>query len=199
MTTQRKYILNAVGFICVIAIGTYLLFDIEALTPRELKFIDLVEAQIAGGLNEDPEAFFPSSGRLPSKFQMGGSPPKVYKIEITTGRRGRRLTFDLSVKRSAEKAFAKFEGRWIHELRANRLGTLDPIELKTLDPTHHRLAKLMRNGKVAGAFFLAQRGRSLFGLTLKGIRFGEFTDLEQTLVPILDEIAQNGAVLMLDE
>ena len=101
---KAKSILSIVGFVLVVAVGTYLVFDLEALTAREVDFIERLEGDIAGALGKERAAFFPEAGRLPSKFQMGGTPPAVYKLKITTGRRGRRLTFDLSIKKTADKA-----------------------------------------------------------------------------------------------
>ena len=102
MTLQMNGKLTIVAFLLVVAVGTYLVFDLEALTERELAFVQRLETDIAESLGVKPQNFFPSAGRLPSKFQMGGTPPAIYKLKITTGRRGRRLTFDLSVKRTAK-------------------------------------------------------------------------------------------------
>ena len=198
LSMNRKTIISIAAFLVVVAVGTYLVFDLEALTQKEIEFTELLEGQIATALGEEPTRFFPKAGRLPSKFQMGGTPPAVYKLKITTGRRGRRLTFDLSIKRTTEKAQGKFKGRWKHELRAYRLGTLEPVELTSLDPKNSRLAKIRSGGQITGLFFLAQRGRALFGLTLKGIYLKEFDDFEGMLVPILKSIEENGPTLMLE-
>lgn len=198
MAVKMSGKLTAVIFILIVAVGTYLVFDLEALTDRELAFVERLETDVATALGRTPQQFFPKAGRLPSKFQMGGTPPAIYKLKMTTGRRGRRLTFDLSVKRTASKANGKFEGRWKHELRANRLGKLSPVPLKILDSSHHRLAKIRTPaGQVIGVFFLAQRGRSIFGLTLKGIQLEEFADFEQMLLPTLETVEKNGSELML--
>ncbi len=198
MNVKPKTIMSVVAFLSVIAAGTYFLFDLEALTPKEIAFTDQFEADIARAIGEEQGKFFPESGRLPSKFQMGGTPPAVYKLKITTGRRGRRLTFDLSIKRTADKAGRKFEGRWKHELRANRLGSLYPVKLKRLDPTKNRLAQI-RNGRgqITGLFFLAHCGRGIFGVTLKGIHLDEFEDFEGMILPSLEAIELNGPTLML--
>ena len=195
---SAKTIFSVIVFVSVVSVGTYLVFDLEALTANEIAFIEQLEGRIAKHLGEDPEKFFPKAGRLPSKFQMGGTPPAVYKLKITTGRRGRRLTFDLSIKRTAEKAHGKFNGRWKHELRANRLGTLEPVELEHLDASNSRLARIRVGDQVTGVFFLAQRGRGLFGLTLKGIYLKEFEDFEQMLIPTLTAIEREGPTLMLE-
>ena len=195
---KLKTIISIAAFVLVVAVGTYLVFDLEALTEREVDFIERLEGKIAKALGEEPARFFPKAGRLPSKFQMGGTPPAVYQLKITTGRRGRRLTFDLSIKRTVEKAQGKFEGRWKHELRAYRLGTLEPVELTSLDPKNSRLAQIRSGGQISGFFFLAQRGRALFGLTLKGIYLKEFEDFEGMLVPILKSIEEDGPTLMLE-
>ena len=198
MSPKTKTTLSIIAFVGAIFVGTYFLFDLEALTQRELSFVEALERGVAESLGKEPEKFFPESGRLPSKFQMGGTPPAVYKLKVTTGRRGRRFTFDLSIKRSAEKARGKFEGRWKHELRAHRLGTLDEVALKSLDRSNSRLALIRNRGQVTGAFFLAHRGRGLFSLTLKGIFLEEFQDFEGMLVPILETVEQQGPTLMLD-
>ena len=195
---KAKSILSIVGFVLVVAVGTYLVFDLEALTAREVHFIERLEGDIAEALGKERAAFFPEAGRLPSKFQMGGTPPAVYKLKITTGRRGRRLTFDLSIKKTADKAHRKFEGRWKHELRAYRLGTLEPVNLNTLSAENNRLAVIRAGGKITGLFFLAQRGRALFGLTLKGIYLEEFSDFESVLIPTLHAIESDGPTIMLD-
>lgn len=198
MNVKPKTVVSVVSFLMVIAVGTYLLFDLEALTPKEVAFTDQLEASIARALGEDPSNFFPPSGRLPSKFQMGGTPPAVYKLKITSGRRGRRLTFDLSIKRTADKAGRKFEGRWKHELRANRLGSLAPVELLRLDPSKNRLAEIRNSkGRVIGVFFLAHCGRGLFSVTLKGISLSEFNDFEGMILPSLEAVELNGPTLML--
>ena len=199
MTPKLKTILGVVGFILLVAVGTYWVFAIEALTEREIQLVEQLEDEIAQALGEEPRKFFPASGRLPSKFQMGGTPPAVYKLTMTTGRRGRRLTLDLSIKRTASKAAGKFKGRWKHELRANRLGSLEPVKLKRLDASNSRLARI-RNGRgeETGVLFIAQRGRGLFGLTLKGIRLDEFEDFEASLVSTLNTIEKDGPVLMLE-
>jgi hypothetical protein len=199
MSAQSKSIMGGFAFLLVIAMGTYLLFDLEALTEKELAFIDQLEGDVARALDEKQRNFFPKAGRLPSKFQMGGTPPAVYKLKITTGRRGRRLTFDLSIKSTAKKAGGKFEGRWKHELRANRLGRLEPVELKQLEPTKHRLAQI-RNGRgqVSGLFFLAHCNRGIFGLTLKGIHLSEFENFENMIRPTLKSIEVNGPTIMID-
>ena len=80
MSAQTKTIIGVTSFLLVIAVGTYLLFDLEALSSKEVAFIDQLEADIAKALNENPTNFFPKAGRLPSKFQMGGTPPAVYKL-----------------------------------------------------------------------------------------------------------------------
>ena len=198
MSARTKTIIGVISFLMVIAVGTYLLFDLEALTQKEIAFTDQLEADIASALGQEPASFFPTAGRLPSKFQMGGTPPAVYKLKITTGRRGRRLTFDLSIKRTADKAGRKFEGRWKHELRANRLGSLDPVKLKHLNPDKNRLAHI-RNGRgqVTGVFFLAHCGRGIFSVTLKGIYLSEFTDFESMIRPSLEAIELNGPTIML--
>ena len=199
MTSKTKTILSAVGFLLLVAAGTYWVFAIEALTQREIDLVDQLEESIANALDEDRAKFFPPAGRLPSKFQMGGTPPAVYKLQMTTGRRGRRLTFDLSIKRTAEKAGRKFEGRWKHELRANRLGNLEAVALSKLDPANSRLAHIKNGlGEITGVFFLAHRGRGMFGLTLKGISLAEFKDFEGMLAPTLATIEQDGPMLMLE-
>jgi len=197
MSAQPKTIMGVVAFLLAIAVGTYLLFDLEALTQKEIAFIDRLETDIARALDQKQSNFFPKSGRLPSKFQMGGTPPAVYKLKVTTGRRGRRLTFDLSIKRTAEKAGGKFEGRWKHELRANRLGSLEVVKLKYLESSNSRLALIRSRGKITGLFFLAHRNRGIFGLTLKGIYLHEFDDFERMLLPSLQTIESRGARLML--
>ena len=198
MSVQPKTVMGVTAFLLVIAAGTYLLFELEALTPKEIAFTDKLEGDIARALDKDPGNFFPKAGRLPSKFQMGGTPPAVYKLKITTGRRGRRLTFDLSIKRTKDKAGRKFEGRWKHELRANRLGSLEPVKLNRLNAANHRLAQI-RNGRgnVTGLFFLAHCGRGIFSVTLKGIHLDEFEDFESMILPSLEAIELNGPTLML--
>ena len=199
MLVERKNLLGVIAFATVIAVGTYLLFDLEALTKNEVVFIDRLERDIAHALRENKADFFPDAGRMPSKFQMGGSPPAIYKLKVTTGRRGRRLTFDLSIKRTSEKAGRKFETRWTHEIRAHRLGTLDVIELKHLDSSNSRLARIRTaDDKTTGVFFLAHRERGVFSLTLKGIVLDEFEDFERMISPTLDTIARDGAALMLE-
>ena len=88
--------------------------------------------------------------------------------------------------------------RWKHELRAYRLGTLEPVELTALDPKNSRLAQIRSGGQITGLFFLAHRGRALFGLTLKGIYLKEFDDFEGMLVPILKSLEEDGPTLMLE-
>ena len=196
---NRKTLISIAVFLVVVGYATYLVLDIESLTAREVEFIDRLETDIAQALGEDPAEFFPPRGRMPSKFQAGGSPPKVYKLTITTGRRGRRMTFDLSVQRNPEKAQGKFDTRWTHELRKHRLGTLAPVELKVLDVERARLAHIKSGNQSIGVFFLACRGRSLFGLTLKGITLDEFPDFEGMIAPILDILERDGPTLMLEE
>ncbi|MEE2787893.1 MAG: hypothetical protein VX589_11185 [Myxococcota bacterium] len=192
-------ILSALIFLAVIAAGTYFLFDLESLTEKEVRFVEVLEHDIARALGQDAEVFFPKASRMPSKFQMGGTPPAVYKLKVTTGRRGRRMTLDLSILRTVEKAASKFETRWIHEMRANRLGSLDEVPLTKLDPANSRLARTQRqDGTVIGLFFLAQRGRGLFGLTLKGIKLSEFSHFEDVLSATLSTIAERGPSLMLE-
>ena len=145
MTQRAKNILGGISFLAVIIVGTYLLIDLESLTDRELKFIGTLENDVAQALGEKSTDFFPKAGRMPQKFQMGGTPPAVYKLKVTTGRRGRRLTFDLSIQRTADKAKRKFETRWTHELRAHRLGKLGTVPLKVLDPSNSRLAHILLN------------------------------------------------------
>jgi len=109
------------------------------------------------------------------------------------------LTFDLSIQRTADKAQRKFETRWKHELRAHRLGALEPVKLKTLDPSGARLAQIKSGGQSLGVFFLAHRGRALFGVTLKGIKLDEFENFEEMIRPTLDVLAEDGPSLMLTD
>ena len=192
-----KGIISATLFVAIVAVGTYLVLDLESLTENELTFIKRLESDVAAALGEDPDQFFPVGGRLPSKFQAGGTPPAVYKLKITTGRRGRRLTFDLSIQRSVEKAKRKFETRWKHEQRAHRLGTLEPVALTYLDGESARLAQIRAGQTISGVFFMAHRGRALFGLTLKGITLEEFKEFERMLEPTLDYLERDGPNIML--
>ena len=196
----RRAIIGGVIFLAVILGLSYLLLRAEALTSKELTLVERLESDIAASLQQKATELFPPATRMAGKFQIGGSPPKIYKLKCTSGRPGRRLTMDLSIQRNTGKAVRKFATRWKHELRAHRLGTLAPVSLPRLDPTQSRLAQIrLGNGDVVGVFFLARVDRGLFSLTLKGITLSEIPDFVAMIKPTMDTLESSGATLMVED
>ncbi len=195
---QRKSIITGVIFTLVVGGLSYLLLAAETLSDRELLLIERLESDIAHALREDPKALFPPAGRMTSKFQMGGEPPVIYKLKGTSGRPGRRLTVDFSLQRTQKKAKRKFETRWKHELRANRLGSLEAIPLEKIDPSLGRLAHIRTSKGTVGLFFLANIDRGLLGLTLKGITLAEISDFASAITPTLTYLVSHGNTIMVE-
>jgi hypothetical protein len=194
---QRRAIIGGALFFLIVLGLAYLLLDAETLTEREMALVLRLETDIANSLGDAPGPIFGKATRMTSKFQVGENPPKVYKLKVTSGRPGKRLTMDYSVQRTEYKAERKFKTRWKHELRAHRLGRLEPVSLESIGLSQVRLANIRPGGgAAAGVFFLAHAKRGLFSLTLKGITLEELGDFPKMIRPTLETLESQGSRLM---